>query len=169
MAPGGDGPRIGRYVLLLLALFLSITLLTSVALAGKLSDTSALLSEQSVVLQRSVANGVSAPNATPTDTPADTSTDTPTDTPTNTPTTTPTPDCSPPWRLVDSPNPHSTENVLYGADAVSVNDIWAVGEHSANRTLTLHWDGSQWSIVPSPNPDPDPSGGLGRLLDVEAV
>src|SRR5207249_7511912 len=31
--------------------------------------------------------------------------------------------------------------------AISPTDIWAVG----NFALIEHWDGNQWSIVPSPN------------------
>src|SRR5205823_5991731 len=30
------------------------------------------------------------------------------------------------------------------------SDVWAVGEQGV-QTLTEHWDGTQWSIVPSPN------------------
>ena len=33
---------------------------------------------------------------------------------------------------------------------INVNDIWAVG-YADYQTLTEHWDGFQWSIVPSPN------------------
>src|SRR5207244_3869919 len=32
----------------------------------------------------------------------------------------------------------------------SGNDVWAVGEYSGG-TLTMHWDGSAWSVVPSPS------------------
>jgi hypothetical protein len=42
---------------------------------------------------------------------------------------------------------------LYGVDAVSADDVWAVGYQSVqttSRPLTLHWDGSSWAIVPSP-------------------
>jgi len=38
--------------------------------------------------------------------------------------------------------------------ALSTNDVWAVGTYgtiSLPQTLTEHWDGSAWSIVPSPN------------------
>jgi hypothetical protein len=37
--------------------------------------------------------------------------------------------------------------------AINANDIWAVGYTltSNNQTLTMHWNGSMWSIVPSPN------------------
>jgi hypothetical protein len=34
---------------------------------------------------------------------------------------------------------------------VAANDIWAVGGYSG-RTLTLHWDGMSWTVVPSPDP-----------------
>lgn len=41
--------------------------------------------------------------------------------------------------------------------AISANDIWAVG-HGGDpgsiplKTLTEHWNGTSWSIIPSPNP-----------------
>ena len=38
---------------------------------------------------------------------------------------------------------------------VSASDVWAVGTSTNNsnnqRTLTMHWDCTQWSVVPSPN------------------
>jgi hypothetical protein len=39
--------------------------------------------------------------------------------------------------------------------------VWAVGSFAGDRsyTLILHWDGSQWSVVPSPNP-----GAEGNIL-----
>lgn len=62
------------------------------------------------------------------------------------------------WSVVPSPNPAGKPDVvLNGVDAVSANDIWAVG-HSGDpsfapwQTLTMHWDGSTWGIVPSPSP-----------------
>jgi hypothetical protein len=60
------------------------------------------------------------------------------------------------WSVVASPNVGTQNNELFGVTAVSANDIWAVGffAPSANvplQTLTLHWDGSSWSVVPSPN------------------
>lgn len=43
-----------------------------------------------------------------------------------------------------------TDDVLQAAYALSADDVWAVG--SANgATLTEHWNGTAWSIVPSPN------------------
>src|SRR5205085_10280583 len=61
------------------------------------------------------------------------------------------------WTRVPSPNIGTVYdgNVLLGIDAVSSNDVWAVGyvDTDAPGTLTLieHWNGSQWSIVPSPS------------------
>jgi len=54
-----------------------------------------------------------------------------------------------------SPNP-SNYSVLYGVSADSATDAWAVGSYQTGgdvyKTLILHWDGSDWSQVPSPNP-----------------
>lgn len=62
------------------------------------------------------------------------------------------------WSVVTSPNPGADTYVeLNGVAAISANDIWAVG-HGGDpgsiplETLTEHWDGSRWSIIPSPNP-----------------
>ncbi len=62
------------------------------------------------------------------------------------------------WSVVPSPNPAGkTYVVLNGVAAISANDIWAVG-HSGDpssiplQTLTEHWNGSSWSIIPSPSP-----------------
>jgi hypothetical protein len=61
------------------------------------------------------------------------------------------------WTVVPSPSPSAFSNGLYGVAAVAPDDIWAVGWHKPNNstfhTLTLHWDGSAWRVVPSPNPD----------------
>jgi len=60
------------------------------------------------------------------------------------------------WSVVSSPNANSTGNVLTGITANSPTDIWAVGTLTAPgievRTLALHFNGSTWSIVPTPNP-----------------
>jgi hypothetical protein len=62
------------------------------------------------------------------------------------------------WTVISSPNPTGDTYVeLNGVAAISANDIWAVG-HSGDpssiplETLTEHWNGTSWSIVPSPNP-----------------
>jgi len=62
------------------------------------------------------------------------------------------------WSVFSSPNPAGkTWVVLNGVAAVSADDIWAVG-HSGDpssiplQTLTEHWNGTSWSIIPSPSP-----------------
>ena len=60
------------------------------------------------------------------------------------------------WSLVPNPNPGTRSYFIKAVSAVSPNDVWAVGfskDQNGNnpKTLTEHWDGSQWSIIPSPN------------------
>jgi hypothetical protein len=62
------------------------------------------------------------------------------------------------WNIVPSPNPRNdTISVLYSVSATSANHVWAVGSTNdgklPSRTLIERWDGTQWSIVPSPSPD----------------
>ncbi len=46
-------------------------------------------------------------------------------------------------------------NGLYGVAAIAPNDVWAVGYavslSTPYQTVTLHWNGSVWQVVPSPN------------------
>jgi hypothetical protein len=42
-------------------------------------------------------------------------------------------------------------NYLYSIDAVSANDIWAVGFTQNYQTITEHYNGTAWQVVPSPN------------------
>jgi hypothetical protein len=60
------------------------------------------------------------------------------------------------WNLVPSPNigGAGAQNWLTAVTALAADDAWAVGYRFVNgigRTLTMHWDGATWSIVPSPN------------------
>ena len=63
------------------------------------------------------------------------------------------------WKIVPSPNGTDLNtNTLNGVAAVSVNDVWAVGSYNnsdrtLSQTLTMHWDGTRWTVVPSPNKD----------------
>jgi hypothetical protein len=67
------------------------------------------------------------------------------------------------WSVVPSPNvgPKSQyqSNRLLGLVAVSSTDIWAFGSFFAasgsnvQSTLLLHWDGTSWTLAPSPNPN----------------
>ncbi len=68
------------------------------------------------------------------------------------------------WTIVATPNVGNGPNALNGIAALAPNDIWAVGYQSsspggATSTLTMHFDGTNWTIVPSPNP-----GGLTSSL-----
>jgi hypothetical protein len=54
------------------------------------------------------------------------------------------------WERATTANEGSGTNVLNGISAASPNDIWAVG-HAQNQSLTLHYDGSAWTVIPSPN------------------
>jgi hypothetical protein len=64
---------------------------------------------------------------------------------------------------------------LTAISAASRSDIWAVGTagpEGSPRTLTAHWDGIRWQIVPSPNPLGFGDGLLGigeRLFGVVAI
>jgi hypothetical protein len=62
------------------------------------------------------------------------------------------------WTIVPSPNVGTGNNVLTGVAAHAANDVWAVGyddDHSGSipvrKTVWMHWDGTHWSLVPSPN------------------
>jgi hypothetical protein len=60
------------------------------------------------------------------------------------------------WSVVPSPNVGNLDNWLYGVAIAGPNDVWAVGYYRdpsllAPRTLTLRWNGTSWSVVPSPN------------------
>jgi len=58
------------------------------------------------------------------------------------------------WSVVPSPNQHANDNSLMGVTAVSPSDVWASGftevTSGVTNTLTLHWNGKRWAIVPSP-------------------
>jgi hypothetical protein len=60
------------------------------------------------------------------------------------------------WAVVATPNVGTGENQLMSISALATNDVWAVGlaqsTPGAKRlTLVEHWDGFNWSVVPSPN------------------
>jgi hypothetical protein len=63
------------------------------------------------------------------------------------------------WERVPVPDVVSggdnSVNGLYGVAAIAPNDVWAVGYavglSTPYRTVTLHWNGSAWQVVPSPN------------------
>jgi hypothetical protein len=68
---------------------------------------------------------------------------------------------------VTNPNPGGY-NRLYDVVALSATDIWAVGEYTnggVSQTLIEHWDGTAWSLIPSPTV----AGNYTTLLGVAAV
>ena len=79
------------------------------------------------------------------------------------------------WSIVSSPNIPGLSNILQAITVVSANDIWAVGYSQDTNfntfTLTLHWNGTAWSIVPSPSVNDDILFGVDAIAsnDVWAV
>ena len=61
------------------------------------------------------------------------------------------------WRRVHSPDPQGRGNFLQGVTAITADDAWAVGYtvtgSGVYHALTMHWDGSAWSVVTSPAGD----------------
>ena len=59
------------------------------------------------------------------------------------------------WTII--PTPVSGGTQISSVNAIATNDVWAVGTDvegqgfSASTTFTMHWDGTAWSILPSPN------------------
>jgi hypothetical protein len=76
------------------------------------------------------------------------------------------------WKLMRGPIDRTTGNPLFGISALSPTDIWAVGVRVAQgtsiKTLVLHFDGANWTIVPSPNPLPTGDLNQNTLLSVHA-
>jgi hypothetical protein len=75
------------------------------------------------------------------------------------------------WSIVSSPNAGRGSNFLRGIAGTGPNDVWAVGSYTPDpafgytQTLTMHWDGAAWAIVPSPSP----GDYLNDLFAVDAV
>jgi hypothetical protein len=73
------------------------------------------------------------------------------------------------WQVVTSPNAGTGgDNVLTSVDALSSTNAWAVGSSltaTSRKSLIQRWNGTSWTIVPSPNP-----GTIGNsLLGVAAA
>ena len=73
------------------------------------------------------------------------------------------------WSAVPSPNVGNRWNDLVAVSAVSASDVWAVGSWRNTgelyQNLALHWNGSAWSVVPTPNT----AGAENELLGVVAI
>jgi hypothetical protein len=61
------------------------------------------------------------------------------------------------WTVVPSPDPGAFFNALFGVVAIARDDAWAVGSYSnspssRDRPLSMHWDGTRWSLIPVAQP-----------------
>src|SRR4029077_20396695 len=61
------------------------------------------------------------------------------------------------WSIVPSPNPGTSSNDLAGVSCISPTACTAAGYYNPNasstyRTLIESWNGTRWSVVPSPSP-----------------
>ena len=56
------------------------------------------------------------------------------------------------WTEVPAPKTE-TVNFVYDLAVLTDDDVWAVGTAKSDKDTTLaeHWDGTSWSVVPSPN------------------
>jgi Phosphoesterase family len=73
------------------------------------------------------------------------------------------------WSIAETPQPGSVRDMLFGASALSPSDVWVVGDQEGPdhtfQTLAEHWDGSSWTVVPTP----DPGSTGNHLYAVDAV
>jgi hypothetical protein len=66
------------------------------------------------------------------------------------------------WSVVAMPQAGTNTSTIGAVTDISATDAWAVGEDIGatsavgGSTLIEHWNGSSWSIVPSPTPGADP-------------
>lgn len=77
------------------------------------------------------------------------------------------------WKPMASPSVGAADE-LYAVSALAPNDVWAVGtsiavEHDPTLTLIEHYDGTSWSVLPSPNVGPASSNQSNRLFGVSAL
>jgi hypothetical protein len=77
------------------------------------------------------------------------------------------------WQSVPSPNV-GVSSAFTGVVALAPNNVWAVGSsipvaHDPTLTLIEHFDGSEWSVVPSPNVGPNSVNQSNRLFGITAI
>ena len=78
------------------------------------------------------------------------------------------------WALIHVPQPAGQQAVLSGVDDLAPDNAWAVGESfsgSGQNGLTLieHWNGTAWSIVPSPSPAVGAGGDSNVLTSISGT
>ena len=69
------------------------------------------------------------------------------------------------WQRVPTPDLPGVQAVFDDVRAIAPDDVWAVGSRQprlarpvGDRTLIEHWDGTSWTVVPSPEVDDQPHG-----------
>lgn len=68
------------------------------------------------------------------------------------------------WAQVPCPSPPTHrygESAILSLAAVDASDVWGVGtsgDAAHGSDLVEHWDGTSWTVVPSPDPGPGTSG-----------
>ena len=80
------------------------------------------------------------------------------------------------WSIVTTPDPTGSEgSTRVGIAEDSAHDIWTVGSYlfvvgdvGINHTLIEHWDGTVWSIIPSPNSGSADNDFLGGVAAISA-
>lgn len=77
------------------------------------------------------------------------------------------------WTVVQSPYKSGATNTLVGVSARGPDDVWAVGNYLLDQqykweTLTEHWNGNRWSIVPSPNASRGQKSFLNAVVSLSA-
>ena len=77
------------------------------------------------------------------------------------------------WTVMPSPNTGTDSNFLYSVSCVNASFCVATGAYgyvfnrSASQTLVLQWDGTAWTVMPSPNTGTDDNA-LNSVLCVTA-
>src|SRR6187401_1378559 len=74
------------------------------------------------------------------------------------------------WTVTATIDPSTQANYLTASVSFSRSDLWAVGawyrpDLSTPGTLTEHWNGSRWKLVPSPNV----TDGYNELYGVDGI
>lgn len=74
------------------------------------------------------------------------------------------------WRITATQDPSPQGNYLTAIERLGAHDVWSVGawyrpDLSTPGTLTEHWNGKAWKIVPSPNA----TDGYNELYDVSGT
>jgi hypothetical protein len=78
------------------------------------------------------------------------------------------------WSVVPSPSPSVLADALSSVSCVSADACTAVGSYidssnSARKTLVESWDGTSWSVLPSPSPGTGRRGPTPELIGVSCI